>query len=97
MNTSSIGDVPIIFKDTYRKAVLKNCLFVSKFNINLILIFLLNVKGISVIFGVKCTILDSKKGKITETIRRNNLYSLDISSSLQYSFNTAISDDKTYK
>ena len=35
-----------------------------------------------VIFEVKCTILNFKRGKITETIRRNNLYSLDISNSL---------------
>ena len=97
LNASSIRDVPIIFKNTYRKVVLKDCLFISKFNINLISISLLNVKGISVIFRVKCTILDFKKGKITETIRRNNLYSLDISSSLQYSFNTVISNNKTYK
>ena len=36
IKASEIGKVLIIFHDTFKKAILKNCLYVSKTNINLI-------------------------------------------------------------
>ena len=74
INAFDIDDVPIIFHDTNTKAVLKNCLFVPEFDINLISVSILLKNNYKIIFDTKCKIFSSKNTLVSQASSCNGLY-----------------------
>ncbi len=78
IQAKGIGSVSILFKDTNKKAILQNCLFVSEFDINLILVNLLTEKRYKIISDTKCKTIEFKNNIILTTINNNKLYTFPI-------------------
>ena len=94
IKASGIGDVPIIFTDTNTKAVLKNCLFVPEFDINLISISLILKKGFKVLFNDTCQILSSNDTLVSSAKCNQGLYNFPIIGNISYIFSTISCKEK---
>ena len=94
IKASGIGDVPIVFTDTNIKAVLKNCLFVPEFDINLISISLILQKGFKVLFNNTCQIMSSNDTLVSSAKCNQGLYNFPIIGNLSYIFSTISCKEK---
>ena len=74
IKASGLGDVSIIYKDTKRKAVLKDCLFIPEFDVNLISISLLLKKNYKILFQNNCKILDHQDTLVSAADNCNGLF-----------------------
>ena len=79
LQASRIENVLVVFKDTKIKAKLTNCLYVSKFDTNLISINLLLQKDFQILFeNNTCKITSSHRNLVSKTQKRYELYSFRV-------------------
>ena len=90
IKASGIGDVPIIFHDTNTKAILKNCLFVPEFDVNLISVDKLLKNDYKIIFDKFCEIYSSSRNLISKTSACNGLYIFPIISNTHEIFTSVV-------
>ena len=92
-----MSDVLIVFEDTNTKAVLRNCLYVPEFDINLISASCLIKRGFKLIMESTCTIQSLSNALISSSVCNEGLYKFLIISNIQYSLNTKSSIDQEDK
>ena len=74
IKASGIGSVPILFKDSNRIAILNNCLYIPKFEVNLISIGNLINRNFKVIFKNNCCKVYKNNLLITNSTTYKGLY-----------------------
>ena len=83
----------IIFSDTSVKTILQNCLYISKFKVNLIFVQKL-IKNYKIIFDEFCEIYTRDATKLISRAKVNNrLFSFPVISNIAEIANTTISSN----